>query len=94
MIPRATEFGTGVGRFSRPLREVGVIAIPDAELDTMQQVAVLSGAGVLQRPVPRRVVGVFIARRSVADGVEVTCWVMSATQKLFSEEGWSFEHEL
>jgi len=37
----------GVGRFSRPLRGVGVIAMPDAGLDTTQCVEVPPGAGLL-----------------------------------------------
>jgi hypothetical protein len=41
----------GVGRFSRPLRGVGVLARPDAGLDTTRRVESVSmvplGAGVL-----------------------------------------------
>jgi len=41
----------GVGRYSRPLREVGVLAMPDAGLVTMRRVEfackVPPGAGVL-----------------------------------------------
>jgi len=36
----------GVGRFSRPLREVGVIALPNEGLDTTRRVEVPPGAGV------------------------------------------------
>ena len=72
MIARASGFGMGVGRFSRPLRGVGVLAMPDAGLDTTRRVEVPSGAGVLQLLVPGVAVGVIIDRRCVADGVEVT----------------------
>jgi len=34
MIVRASGLGMGVGRFSRPLRGVGVLEMPDAQLDT------------------------------------------------------------
>jgi hypothetical protein len=41
----------GVGRFSRPLRGVGVLAMPDAGLDTTRRVesvcVIPLGAGVL-----------------------------------------------
>jgi hypothetical protein len=35
MIAQASGLGMGVGKFSRPLRGVGVLAMPDAWLDTM-----------------------------------------------------------
>jgi hypothetical protein len=77
MIARASGFGMGVGRFSRPLRAVGVLAMPDAELDTTRRVEsvcmVPLEAGVLQLLVPGMVVGVIIDRRCVVDGVEATC---------------------
>ena len=38
MIARASGFGMRVGRFSRPLRGVGVLAMPDAGLDTTRRV--------------------------------------------------------
>jgi len=38
MIMPASGIGMGVGRFSRLLRGVGVLARPDAGLDTMQHV--------------------------------------------------------
>jgi len=51
MITRASGLGTGVGRFSRPLRGVGVLAMPDAGLDSTQRIEsvckVPLGAGVL-----------------------------------------------
>jgi len=75
MIAWASGFGMGVGRFSRPLRGVGVLAIPDARLDTMRRVEsvyiVPLGAGVLRLLVPGVAVGVIIDHRCVADGVEV-----------------------
>jgi len=76
MIARASGFGMGVGRVSRPLRGVGVLALPDAVLDTTQSVEsvcmVPLGAGVLRLHVPGVVVGVIIDRRCVVDGVEAT----------------------
>ena len=67
----------GVSSFSRPLKRVGVLAMPDAGLDTMQCVEsvckVHPGAGVLRLVVTDMAVGVFIDRRSEADGVEVMC---------------------
>jgi hypothetical protein len=64
----------GVGRFSRPPRRVGVLAMPDAGLDTMRPVEsvciVPLGAGVLRLLVPGVAVGVIIDRRCVVDGVE------------------------
>ena len=38
MIAWALGSGMGVGRFSRPLRGVGVLAMPDARLDTTRRV--------------------------------------------------------
>jgi hypothetical protein len=77
MIARASGLGMGVGRFSRPLRGVGVLAMPDAGLDTTRRVEsvckVPPGSGVLQLLVTGVAVGVFIDRHSVADGVEATC---------------------
>jgi len=76
MIVRASGLGMGVGSFSRPLRGVGVLAMPDAGLDTTRRVEsvckVPPGAGVLRLLVPGMLVGVFIDRHSVADRVEVT----------------------
>ena len=62
----------GVGRFTRPLRGVGVIAMPTAGLDTTRHVEVPPDAGVLPLLVTGVAVGVFIDRRCVADGVQVT----------------------
>jgi hypothetical protein len=76
MVTRASRLGMEVGRFSRPQREVGVLAIPDARLDTTRRgesvCEVPPGAGVLRLLVPGMVVGVIIDCRSVADGVTVT----------------------
>jgi hypothetical protein len=51
MIARASGLGLGVGRFSKPLRGVGVLAMRDAGLDTTRRVEsvckVPPGAGVL-----------------------------------------------
>jgi hypothetical protein len=80
----------GVGRFSSPLREVGVLTMPDMGLDTTRQFEsvcmVPLGVGVLRWLVPGVVVGVIIDRPCVADGVEVTRCVISATRQLFSED--------
>ena len=76
MIARASGLGMGVGRFSRPLRGVGVLAMPDAGLDTTRRVEsvcmVPLGGGVSQLLVPGVAVEVIIDRHCVADGVEVT----------------------
>jgi len=76
MIVRDSGFGMVVGRLSRPLREVGVLAMPDAGLDTMQRVEsvcmVPLGAGVLPLLVAGVAVRVIIDHRCVSDGVEVT----------------------
>jgi len=83
MIARASGFRITVGRFSRPLRRVGVLAIPDAGLDTTRRVesvcVVPLGAGVLRLLVPGVAVGVIIDSLSVADWVEITRCVISAT---------------
>jgi hypothetical protein len=51
MIARASVLMIGVGRFSRPLKAVGVLATPDAGLDTKQCVESVckftTGAGVV-----------------------------------------------
>jgi len=51
MIVRDSGLGMGLGTFSRPLRGVGVLAMPHVGLDTMQHseslCEVLLGAGVL-----------------------------------------------
>jgi hypothetical protein len=73
MIARASELVMGVGRFSRPLRGVGVMAMPNAGLDTTRRVDVPLGPGVLRLLVTSVAVGVFIYRRCVADMVEGTC---------------------
>jgi len=90
MIARASGFGMGVGRFSRRLRGVEVLAMPDAGLDTTRRVKsvcmVPLGAGVLRLLVPGVAVGVIINSRCVADGVEVTRCVISATREFFSED--------
>jgi hypothetical protein len=90
MVAQASGLGMVVGRFSRPRREVGVLAMPDARLDTTRCVEsvseVPSGAGVLRLLVSGMVVGVVIDRRSVADGVTPRHLVISARPELFSED--------
>jgi hypothetical protein len=77
MIPWASGFGMGVGRFSRLLRGVGVVGMPDDGMDTTRRVEsvclVPLGAGVLRLLVPGMAVGIISNRRCVEDGVEVTC---------------------
>jgi len=56
MIAWASGLGMGVGRFSRPLRGVGVLAMADAGLDTTRRVEsiciVRLGAAGLRRLYP------------------------------------------
>ena len=84
MIARASGSGMRVGRFSRPLRGVGVLAMPDAGLDSTRRVdsvcEVPRGAGVLRLLVLSVAVGVIIDRCCVADRV------ISAPRELFSED--------
>jgi len=76
MIAQASGFKMGVGRFSSPLRGVGVLAMPDAGLDTTRLIESLCmvplGAGVIRLLLPGVAVRVIIDHRCVADGVEVT----------------------
>jgi hypothetical protein len=72
MIAWASGFTIGVGRFSRPLRGVGVIAMWDAGLDSTRCVEVPLGAGVLSLFAPGVGVEVSIDHQCVADRVEVT----------------------
>ena len=84
MSARASGSGMVVGRFSRPLRGVGVQTMPDAGLDTTRHVEsvceVPLGAGVLRLLVAGMAVAVIIDRRRVADSV------ISARRELFSED--------
>jgi hypothetical protein len=76
MIAQASGVGMGVGRLSRPLRGVGVLAMPDSGLDTTRHdesvCKIPLGAGVLRLHVPSMAVGELIDSHSVVDGVEVT----------------------
>jgi len=67
MIARNSGLEMGVGKMWRPLREVGVLALPDAGLDTMPHIESVDknavGAGVLQLHWPGMAVGVYIDRR-------------------------------
>jgi hypothetical protein len=87
MIVWASGFGMRVGRFSRPVRGVGVITMPDVGLDTMRNVEVPPGAGELQLCVPGVEVGVFIHRRRESDGLEVTHSLKSPTRELLNQDG-------
>jgi len=90
MIARASGLGIGVGRSSRQLRGVGVLAMPDARLDTIRRIEsaceVHTRAGVLPLLVPSVAVGVFDNRHCIPDGVEVTRSVTSATPELCRED--------
>jgi hypothetical protein len=90
MIALVSGFGMGVGRFSRPLGGVGVLAMPDVGLHTMGCVKSVCedslGAGVLQQLVTGIGVGAIIDCHCVADGLNVTHLVLSATQELFSQD--------
>jgi len=72
MISRASGLKMAVGRFSRPQRGVGVIALPNMRQDTTQVVEVPLCPGVLRLLKTGMAVGVVIDSRCVADGVELT----------------------
>jgi hypothetical protein len=76
MLSRDSGLGMGVGKFTRPLGGVGVLAMPDVGLDTMRRVETVCkappGVCVLRLLVPSLAVGVCIDFRCVAGGVEVT----------------------
>jgi hypothetical protein len=84
MILWASGSGIGVGRCSRLQRGVRVIAMPDAGLKTKGCIEVPLSASVLPLLVPGVGVVVFIHRRCISDGLEVTHSVISATRELFS----------
>jgi len=71
MIARESGLGMWVGRLSRPLRGMGVLAMPDVGLVSTRHIdsvcEVYPGAGV-----PGMLVGVCIEHCRVGDGVEVT----------------------
>jgi hypothetical protein len=70
MIAWASGFVMGVGKFSRPPTAAGMLAMPDAGLDTTQRIQsvcdVPAGSGV-----PSMADGAFINRPCVGDLVEV-----------------------
>jgi hypothetical protein len=72
MIVQASGLWIGVGRFSRPRREVGVITMADPGLETNRHVEVPPDAGVLRLLVPGVAVGVFVDSRRVVDEVDLT----------------------
>jgi len=84
MIARPSGLGMGVGRLSKLLRGVGVLAMPDGGQETTLHIesvwVVPLGAAVLQLLVPGVAFGVIIDPPCVADGV------ISATPELFSED--------
>jgi hypothetical protein len=76
MIARSSGLVMRVGRFSKQLRGVGLLTMPDAGQDTMRRVKFVwvspLGAGLLRMLVPGMAVEVIIDRRCLVDGVEVT----------------------
>jgi len=95
MIARASGFGMRVGWFSRTLRGVVVLAMLDVGLDRTPSVesacVVPAGAAAVRLLVPGVAVGVVIDCRCVADWVEVTYRVISATPELYiQDEGVEF----
>jgi len=76
MIAPASGLGMRVGRFSKLLRELGVLAMPYARLDTTRFIGAVcrvpSGPGVRRLLVPSAADGEFIGHRSVVDGVDAT----------------------
>jgi len=89
MTMQASGLEIVVGGFARPLRGVGVLAMPDTGLDTTRFInsfwEVHPDDGVLGLNVPSITVGVFIDRLCVADWVEVTRSVTSAMQKFLAQ---------
>jgi len=77
MIVRASGLGIIIGRISRLLRGVGVIAMPTARMDATRCIEVPPAAGVLLLPVPAVLVGVFNDRHCLADRVEVFTGVLN-----------------
>jgi hypothetical protein len=69
---QASGSGLGVGRCSRLLREVGVIAMPNVGLDITRCIEVPLCAAGLQLLVTSVAVRVVTDRRCVADGVVLT----------------------
>jgi len=76
MFVRASGLRIGLGRFSRPGRGVGVLAMPDARLDTTRHVESVcelhTDASALGLHIPGMADGVIIDRGCVADVVTVT----------------------
>jgi len=90
MINWATGLGMGVGRFSRPLRGVGVLAMPHAGLDTMQ--CVESVCEVPLCPGVLRLLVLGVAVEVIVDSHCVVDRVISATREWISEdEGVEFQ---
>jgi len=84
MVVPASWLAMGVGRLSRQLRGVGVLAMQDVELDATWRIEfvceVNPGVVLLWQIVPRVAVKVFIASCWVADKVEVKHCDISATR--------------
>jgi hypothetical protein len=60
--------------------------MPGGGLDQTQRVDIPPGDGVLHLQLPCITVVVFLTRRWVADRLELTRWVISATQELFNQD--------
>jgi hypothetical protein len=75
MVAWASGLGIGLGRFTRPLKGMGVPAMPDVWQDTTRRVEyaceVPLGAGVLRMLVLSMTLEVIIDRCCVADRREV-----------------------
>jgi len=90
MIARTSAFGLGVDRVPRRLAGMGMLGMLDVGMDATWRIEtvwmVRLGAGALRLLVPCIVVAVNIYCRCVADAVDVTHWVISATRALFSKD--------
>jgi len=77
MVEQASGLRMTLGRVSRPLRGVGLLAMPDGGLDISQHIEsvckVPPGTGVLQLVVPGIAVVGFNHHYSELDKVEVAC---------------------
>jgi len=90
MIALVSGLQLEVGRFPALLRGVGVLAMPDVELYTMQDDEAVCdlppGIGVLMLLACGKSGGVIIDRGCIVDRMEVTYCVISATCKLISAD--------
>jgi len=89
IITWAFRLEMGVGWFSRLLRGVGVVAIPDVGVNTMQRIEsvcnVSPAAGMLWLLLPVVAVGVLIAHCCAVDRMDAMHWVKAGMRYLFCE---------